>query len=159
MSVIKFLFVDRKFVLYNKAFHIVDSFCIFGFWCVSEFKRARSELKKKNTDTLRLRKKVKRASAGVGPGGGLGGMGGAELAQKCLSNALQGMHDDYILLEENQRQAVRRALIEQRRRYCAFVHCIKPVMVSIRLTCLLLITQNEVLLLLSTSLFVLTTIY
>ncbi|XP_022698656.1 uncharacterized protein LOC111265912 [Varroa jacobsoni] len=93
-----------------------------------EFKRARSELKKKNTDTLRLRKKVKRASAGVGPGGGLGGMGGAELAQKCLSNALQGMHDDYILLEENQRQAVRRALIEQRRRYCAFVHCIKPVM-------------------------------
>ncbi|OQR73404.1 hypothetical protein BIW11_09757, partial [Tropilaelaps mercedesae] len=93
-----------------------------------EFKRARSELKKKNTDTLRLRKKVKRATSGAGVGGGLGGVGGAELAQKCLSNALQGMHDDYVLLEENQRQAVRRALIEQRRRYCAFVHCIKPVM-------------------------------
>lgn len=96
----------------------------------TEFKRARSELKKKNTDTLRLRKKVKRATSGAGSGGGIAAVGGAELAQKCLSNALQGMHDDFVILEENQRQAVRRALIEQRRRYCAFVHCIKPVMVS-----------------------------
>ncbi|XP_028967323.1 uncharacterized protein LOC100904857 [Galendromus occidentalis] len=86
-----------------------------------EFKRARSELKKKNTDTLRLRKKVKRASSGA-----MGG--GSELVQKCLNHAMQDIHDDYILLEETQKQAVRRALIEQRRRYCAFVGCMKPVM-------------------------------
>ncbi|CAN7992435.1 unnamed protein product [Ixodes hexagonus] len=76
-----------------------------------EFKRARQEIKKMSTDTLRLQKKVKK--------------GGRYETQ--LDCALQDVSDKYLLLEETEKQAVRRALIEERSRFCLLVACLRPV--------------------------------
>lgn len=78
-----------------------------------EFKRARQEIKKMSTDTLRLQKKVKK--------------GARYEAQRSLECALQDVSDKYLLLEETEKQAVRRALIEERGRFCLLVSCLRPV--------------------------------
>ncbi|XP_064466579.1 protein MTSS 2-like isoform X2 [Ornithodoros turicata] len=78
-----------------------------------EFKRARQEIKKISTDTLRLQKKVRKGSKYD--------------MQRSLDSAIQDVSDKYLLLEETEKQAVRRALIEERSRYCTFVSCLRPV--------------------------------
>lgn len=50
--------------------------------------------------------------------------------QPQLDSALQDVNDKYLLLEETEKQAVRRALIEERSRFCAFVSMLRPVVVS-----------------------------
>lgn len=50
--------------------------------------------------------------------------------QPQLDSAMQDVSDKYILLEETEKQAVRRALTEERGRFCAFVSMLKPVVVS-----------------------------
>lgn len=80
-----------------------------------EFKRARQEIKKMSTDTLRLQKKVKKGS-------------GKWEMQRSLECALQEMSDRCLLLEEAEKQAVRRALVEERARYCLLVACLTPVL-------------------------------
>ncbi|XP_057196393.1 protein MTSS 1-like isoform X1 [Triplophysa rosa] len=81
-----------------------------------EYKRARQEIKKKSSDTLKLQKKAKKADA----------LGRGDI-QPQLDSAMQDVSDKYILLEETEKQAVRKALIEERGRFCAFVSMLKPV--------------------------------
>ncbi|XP_022242886.1 uncharacterized protein LOC106460458 isoform X2 [Limulus polyphemus] len=79
-----------------------------------EYKRSRQEIKKKSTDTLRLQKKARKVS------------GKCEV-QQTLDSALQDVNDKCLLLEETEKQAVRRAMIEERSRYCLFISYLKPV--------------------------------
>lgn len=50
--------------------------------------------------------------------------------QPQLDSAMQDVSDKYILLEETEKQALRKALIEHRQRICCFVDMLRPVVVS-----------------------------
>lgn len=50
--------------------------------------------------------------------------------QSRLESALQDVNDKYLVLEETEKNAVRTALIEERSRFCMFVTCFKPFVVS-----------------------------
>ena len=50
--------------------------------------------------------------------------------QPQLDSAMQDVSDKYILLEETEKQALRKALIEDRQRFCWFVAMLRPVVVS-----------------------------
>ncbi|XP_063735406.1 protein MTSS 1-like isoform X5 [Eleginops maclovinus] len=77
-----------------------------------EYKRARQEIKKKSSDTLKLQKKAKKGRGDIQP---------------QLDSAMQDVSDKYILLEETEKQALRKALIEDRQRFCWFVGMLRPV--------------------------------
>ncbi|XP_066493292.1 protein MTSS 2 isoform X2 [Tiliqua scincoides] len=77
-----------------------------------EYKRARHEIKKKSSDTLKLQKRARKGKGDLQP---------------QLDNALQDVNDMYLLLEETEKQAVRRALIEERGRFCTFIAYLQPV--------------------------------
>ncbi|XP_051467057.1 protein MTSS 1 isoform X2 [Apus apus] len=81
-----------------------------------EYKKARQEIKKKSSDTLKLQKKAKKAEA----------LGRGDI-QPQLDSALQDVNDKYLLLEETEKQAVRKALIEERGRFCTFISMLRPV--------------------------------
>ncbi|XP_035018806.2 protein MTSS 1 isoform X3 [Hippoglossus stenolepis] len=81
-----------------------------------EYKRARQEIKKKSSDTLKLQKKAKKAD----------NLGRGDI-QPQLDSAMQDVSDKYILLEETEKQALRKALIEERQRFCCFVAMLRPV--------------------------------
>ncbi|XP_074510309.1 protein MTSS 1-like isoform X8 [Sebastes fasciatus] len=81
-----------------------------------EYKRARQEIKRKSSDTLKLQKKAKKAD----------NLGRGDI-QPQLDSAMQDVSDKYILLEETEKQALRRALIEDRQRFCCFVAMLRPV--------------------------------
>lgn len=53
--------------------------------------------------------------------------------QPQLDSAMQDVSDKYILLEETEKQALRKALIEDRQRICSFVEMLRPVVVSVRM--------------------------
>lgn len=93
----------------------------------SDYKRARSELKKRSTDTLRLQKKARKG--GIGTGSDL---------QRRLECNLQDVTERRQLLEETEKQAVRAALVEERSRFCLFVGFLKPVVVRDLLTTLII---------------------
>uniref|UniRef100_A0A8C3SU01 MTSS I-BAR domain containing 2 n=2 Tax=Chelydra serpentina TaxID=8475 RepID=A0A8C3SU01_CHESE len=80
-----------------------------------EYKRARHEIKKKSSDTLKLQKKARKELLGKGD------------LQPQLDSALQDVNDMYLLLEETEKQAVRKALIEERGRFCTFITFLQPV--------------------------------
>nr|XP_020138232.1 MTSS1-like protein isoform X4 [Microcebus murinus] len=80
-----------------------------------EYKRARHEIKKKSSDTLKLQKKARKELLGKGD------------LQPQLDSALQDVNDMYLLLEETEKQAVRRALTEERGRFCTFITFLQPV--------------------------------
>ena len=46
-----------------------------------------------------------------------------------LDSAMQDVSDLYLLMEETEKQAVRRALLEERGRYCTFINLLQPVVV------------------------------
>ncbi|XP_034554256.1 protein MTSS 1-like isoform X2 [Notolabrus celidotus] len=77
-----------------------------------EYKKARQEIKKKSSDTLKLQKKAKKGRGDIQP---------------QLDSAMQDVSDKYILLEETEKQALRKALIEDRQRFCWFVAMLQPV--------------------------------
>lgn len=52
--------------------------------------------------------------------------------QPQLDSAMQDVSDKYILLEETEKQALRKALIEDRQRICSFVEMLQPVVVSVQ---------------------------
>ncbi|XP_032377666.1 protein MTSS 1 [Etheostoma spectabile] len=81
-----------------------------------EYKKARQEIKKRSSDTLKLQKKAKKADV----------FGRGDL-QPQLDSAKQDVSDKYLLLEETEKQAVRKALVEERSRFCCFVSMLKPV--------------------------------
>ncbi|XP_054587302.2 protein MTSS 1 isoform X2 [Nothobranchius furzeri] len=78
-----------------------------------EYKKARADIKKKSSDTIKLQKKVKK---------------GKDEARGQLDCALQDVNVRYAVLEETEKRAVCRALIEERARYCSFVSMLKPVL-------------------------------
>ncbi|KAH1007882.1 hypothetical protein HUJ04_005062 [Dendroctonus ponderosae] len=78
-----------------------------------DYKRARTELKKRSTDTLRLQKKMRKGAGGD--------------VQKRFECGLQDVTERRQLLEETEKHAVRAALIEERGRFCTFVGLLKPV--------------------------------
>lgn len=51
--------------------------------------------------------------------------------QPQLDSAMQDVSDKYLLLEETEKQAVRKALVEERSRFCCFVSMLRPVVVSV----------------------------
>ncbi|CAB1321278.1 unnamed protein product [Coregonus sp. 'balchen'] len=53
--------------------------------------------------------------------------GGRGDVQPQLDSAMQDVSDKYLLLEETEKQAVRKALIEERSRLCTFVSMLRPV--------------------------------
>ncbi|KAL2093791.1 hypothetical protein ACEWY4_011103 [Coilia grayii] len=77
-----------------------------------EYKRSRQEIKKKSSDTLKLQKKARKGRGGLQP---------------QLDSAMQDVSDMYLLMEETEKQAVRRALLEERGRYCNFISMLLPV--------------------------------
>ncbi|XP_074542301.1 protein MTSS 1-like isoform X2 [Halichoeres trimaculatus] len=81
-----------------------------------EYKKARQEIKKRSSDTLKLQKKAKKADV----------FGRGDL-QPQLDSAMQDVSDRYLLLEETEKQAVRKALVEERSRFCCFVSMLRPV--------------------------------
>uniref|UniRef100_A0A674PLS6 MTSS I-BAR domain containing 1 n=1 Tax=Takifugu rubripes TaxID=31033 RepID=A0A674PLS6_TAKRU len=78
-----------------------------------EYKKARADIKKKSSDTIKLQKKVKK---------------GKDQARGQLDSALQDVNVRYAVLEETEKRAVCRALVEERARYCSFVSMLKPVL-------------------------------
>ncbi|XP_030763304.1 protein MTSS 2 isoform X2 [Sitophilus oryzae] len=78
-----------------------------------DYKRARAELKKRSTDTLRLQKKMRKGAGGD--------------VQKRFECGLQDVTERRQLLEETEKHAVRAALLEERGRFCSFVGLLKPV--------------------------------
>ncbi|KAG7473621.1 hypothetical protein MATL_G00097760 [Megalops atlanticus] len=80
-----------------------------------EYKRSRHEIKKKSSDTLKLQKKARKELLGRGD------------LQPQLDSAMQDVTDMCLLMEETEKQAVRRALVEERGRFCTFISFLQPV--------------------------------
>ncbi|XP_034032886.1 MTSS I-BAR domain containing 2a isoform X3 [Thalassophryne amazonica] len=80
-----------------------------------EYKRSRQEIKRKSLDTIKLQKKARKELLGRGN------------LRPQLNSAMQDVSDLYLLMEETEKQAVRRALLEERGRYCAFINLLQPV--------------------------------
>ncbi|XP_060892636.1 protein MTSS 2-like isoform X3 [Labrus mixtus] len=77
-----------------------------------EYKRSRQEIKRKSLDTIKLQKKARKGRGNLRP---------------QLDSAMQDVTDLYLLMEETEKQAVRRALLEERGRYCTFINLLQPV--------------------------------
>uniref|UniRef100_A0A0P4W6L3 IMD domain-containing protein n=1 Tax=Scylla olivacea TaxID=85551 RepID=A0A0P4W6L3_SCYOL len=82
-----------------------------------EYKKARSEIKKRAENAARLQKKAKKAGKN------------SEL-NKVLESTVVDLRARFGALEEVERTAVRNALTEERARYCAFAHALTPVLVE-----------------------------
>uniref|UniRef100_A0A1A8I480 Metastasis suppressor 1-like n=3 Tax=Nothobranchius TaxID=28779 RepID=A0A1A8I480_NOTKU len=80
-----------------------------------EYKRSRHEIKKKSSDTMKLQKKARKEMQGRGD------------LQPQLDSAMQDVTDMCLLMEEMEKQAVRRALVEERGRFCTFISFLQPV--------------------------------
>ncbi|XP_024137093.1 MTSS I-BAR domain containing 2a isoform X5 [Oryzias melastigma] len=80
-----------------------------------EYKRSRQEIKRKSLDTIKLQKKARKELLGRGN------------LRPQLDSAMQDVNDLYLLMEETEKQAVRRALLEERGRYCSFINLLQPV--------------------------------
>ena len=48
-----------------------------------------------------------------------------------VESALQDVSEKFLMLEGSEKAAVRTALVEERSRYCLFISCLKPVIVSL----------------------------
>ncbi|XP_015109867.1 protein MTSS 2 isoform X2 [Diachasma alloeum] len=100
-----------------------------------EYKRAKSELKKRSTDTLRLQKKKARKaivqSHGHSQTATLQAQGNriddSEL-NRLLESSEASVHEKRLSLEETERKAVRAALLEERGRFCQFAKFLRPVL-------------------------------
>uniref|UniRef100_A0A671U1T5 MTSS I-BAR domain containing 2b n=1 Tax=Sparus aurata TaxID=8175 RepID=A0A671U1T5_SPAAU len=77
-----------------------------------EYKRSRHEIKKKSSDTMKLQKKARKGRGDLQP---------------QLDSAMQDVTDMCLLMEETEKQAVRRALVEERGRFCTFISFLQPV--------------------------------
>ncbi|KAM8890125.1 protein MTSS 2 isoform 3-T4 [Synchiropus picturatus] len=77
-----------------------------------EYKRSRHEIKKKSSDTMKLQKKARKGRGDLQP---------------QLDSAMQDVTDMCLLMEEMEKQAVRRALVEERGRFCTFIGFLQPV--------------------------------
>ncbi|XP_069964674.1 pneumococcal serine-rich repeat protein isoform X8 [Bactrocera oleae] len=78
-----------------------------------EYKRCRTELKKRSSDTLRLQKKARK--------------GQSDTIQSLMDSHKQDVTLRRAELEEVEKKSLRSAMIEERLRYCTFVHMLQPV--------------------------------
>ncbi|XP_076869879.1 protein MTSS 1 isoform X2 [Brachyhypopomus gauderio] len=78
-----------------------------------EYKKARADIKKKSSDTIKLQKKMKK---------------GRDEVRLQLDSALQDVNTRCAELEESERRSVCQALIEERARFCSFVTMLTPVL-------------------------------
>jgi hypothetical protein len=86
-----------------------------------EYKKLRAEIKKKGETCSRAQKKAssKKSSAKGHEG---------HQRNSAADAALADVTKHYRLLVDTEKSAVRRALVEERSRYCAFVACLKPLL-------------------------------
>lgn len=122
------------------------------FWILVEYKRARSELKKKSIETVRLQKKLRKGNSHNGGMGGsftgtlprnhgsgnsLGSSGSDSISlhgvnrdlNRILEVALRDNADKRQAFEDSEKHAIKTALIEERSRFALFVSYLKPVVV------------------------------
>lgn len=78
-----------------------------------EYKRCRTELKKRSTDTLRLQKKARK--------------GQSDTIQSLVDSSIQDVTQRRAELEEVERKSLRAAMVEERTRFCSFVGMLQPV--------------------------------
>lgn len=99
-----------------------------------EFKKARAELKKRSTDTLRLQKKKARKGQVhlhvQGQSQVHGTCSGDIELNRMLESSAAVVQEKRLSLEETERKAVRAALLEERGRFCLLARFLKPVLVS-----------------------------
>lgn len=98
---------------------------------IAEFKKARAELKKTSTDTLRLQKKKARKIQLEGPMQSHLNMTPSTEFNKLLKSSAAIIQEKRLSLEEIERKAIRAALIEERGRFCLFARFLKPILVSL----------------------------
>ncbi|XP_021699701.1 uncharacterized protein LOC5575624 isoform X2 [Aedes aegypti] len=78
-----------------------------------EYKRCRTELKKRSSDTLRLQKKAKK--------------GQTDNLHILVESSMQDVTLRRSELEEVERKSLRSIMVEERSRYCTFVNMLQPV--------------------------------
>lgn len=78
-----------------------------------EYKRCRTELKKRSSDTLRLQKKARK--------------GQTESIQSLVETSMHDINQKRAELEDVERKSLRAAMVEERTRYCTFVNLLQPV--------------------------------
>ncbi|XP_033221617.1 protein MTSS 2 isoform X3 [Belonocnema kinseyi] len=95
-----------------------------------EYKKARAELKKKSTDTLRLQKKKARKTYIQGAMQSYSHKNCVVDAEfnKLLASSAAVVQEKRLSLEETERKAVRAALLEERGRFCLLARFLKPVL-------------------------------
>ncbi|XP_071824589.1 uncharacterized protein [Apostichopus japonicus] len=96
-----------------------------------DYKKARQEIKKKSSDTIRLQKKARKDASSGTHGAGHShsnflSNSGKTSVQYQLDTAMQEVGDMYVLLEETEKSAVRKALVEERGRFCCLVNLMRP---------------------------------
>lgn len=104
------------------------------FCYLPEFKKARAELKKRSTDTLRLQKKKARKGQVhlhvQGQPQSHGTCSNDVELNRMLESSAAVVQEKRLSLEETERKAVRAALLEERGRFCLLARFLKPVLVS-----------------------------
>ncbi|KAL6446972.1 hypothetical protein ACFW04_001387 [Cataglyphis niger] len=97
-----------------------------------EFKKARAELKKRSTDTLRLQKKKARKGQVhlhiQGQPQNHGTCSSDVELNRMLESSAAVVQEKRLSLEETERKAVRAALLEERGRFCLLARFLKPVL-------------------------------
>ncbi|XP_015434453.1 PREDICTED: MTSS1-like protein isoform X3 [Dufourea novaeangliae] len=96
-----------------------------------EYKKARTELKKRSTDTLRLQKKKARKGQhlhGQTPPQCHGTLTSDVELNRMLESSAAVVQEKRLSLEETERRAVRAALLEERGRFCLLARFLKPVL-------------------------------
>ncbi|XP_071877867.1 uncharacterized protein isoform X4 [Bombus fervidus] len=94
-----------------------------------EYKKAKAELRKRSTDTLRLQKKKARKGHHLqGQSQGHGTLSGDIELNRMLESSAAVVQEKRLSLEETERKAVRAALLEERGRYCLLARFLKPVL-------------------------------
>jgi len=83
---------------------------------LKEFKKVRSEIKRKIELIHKLRRKSRKESSSNG-----------EIVQQ-IEQQTRELYIKYRVLEEQERQAVRRINMEERAQFCGFAACLKPVL-------------------------------
>lgn len=78
-----------------------------------EYKKAQQSVKKASTDTIRLQKKLNKGKAD---------------ARSQLDAAIQDVNNKHSVLETTERNALRSALVEERKHFCFFIKCLQPIM-------------------------------
>lgn len=78
-----------------------------------EFKKCRNELKKRSQDTLKLKKKAKRAAA--------------DNMQNLVDSSMMNVNQQKAELDDMERTFLRAAMVEDRTRYSFFVNALRPV--------------------------------